>query len=286
LGGTGTWTGSTNFSVNQFSNLTLLNNVTFDGTNLILDGTINTGASTLSLPCNVNWFFNLFAGDVIGNVRRTNLGACPGGTFAFGNSFTTVQFTSGTPPTALDFSVALSPPPVFPSAVRRTYTITPTGGSNYTATLRLHYLDSELNGNAEATLQLWRRGALGWTAQGATNRNTTQNWVEYAGVTQFSPWALSGPLAPTAAFVNVSGRVSTASGQGIRNATVTITDESGASRTAATSSFGYFSFDEVRAGQTYVISVTSGRFTFANPTVILPVSNDVSDIEFVADPAP
>jgi REP element-mobilizing transposase RayT len=40
------------------------------------------------------------------------------------------------------------------NVVRRTYTITPTGGSGYAATLRLHYLDSELNGTAGTTFAI------------------------------------------------------------------------------------------------------------------------------------
>ena len=40
--------------------------------------------------------------------------------------------------------------------MQRTYTITPSA-AGFTGTLRLHYLDSELNGNTEgAGLNLWR----------------------------------------------------------------------------------------------------------------------------------
>src|SRR6185503_1948256 len=77
-------------------------------------------------------------------------------------------------------------------AVQRTYTITPTGGSGFSATLRLHYLDAELNGNAEANLGLWRLGGAGWSRQGKTASDLANNWAELSGVTQFSPWTLSG----------------------------------------------------------------------------------------------
>jgi hypothetical protein len=136
---------------------------------------------------------------VVGNLRRTNLAACPGTPIAFGNPFTTIAFTSGTPPTEVTVNLTLGPPAGFANAVQRTYQITPTGGNGYTATLRMHYLDSELNGNNEATLQLYRNNGTTWNAQGATNRNTTNNWVEYAGVTQFSPWTLAADASPTAA---------------------------------------------------------------------------------------
>jgi hypothetical protein len=78
----------------------------------------------------------------------------------------------------------------FPTAVQRTYTITPTGGSGFSATLRLHYLDAELNGNVEANLGLFRFGTA-WARQGKTGSDLANNWVELSGVTQFSPWTLS-----------------------------------------------------------------------------------------------
>jgi hypothetical protein len=100
----------------------------------------------------------------------------------------------------------------FINSVRRTYTITPNGGSGFAATIRLHYLDSELNGNTEATLGLWRRGAS-WLNLGATTRNATDNWVELAGIAQSSPWLISGPAAPVCGYmVSPASRFFTVSG--------------------------------------------------------------------------
>ncbi len=195
LAGTGSWTGSPRLLVDSLSTTTLLNDVTYNGGNLFIEGRLDTDAFTLSLPCNVIWSG---AGDLIGNIRRTNLAACPGAAIAFGNPFTTIQFTSGTPPTDVTMSIVKSTPPGFPNAVARTYTITPAGGSGYSATLQLHYLDSELNGNDEATLQLWRNNGTAWNGQGATVRDAANNWVKLSGVTEFSPWAIAGPGGPTA----------------------------------------------------------------------------------------
>jgi hypothetical protein len=197
LAGFGSWAGSPRLFIDSPGTTTLLNDVNYNGGNLFVEGRLNTDAFTLSLPCTVTWSG---AGDVVGNIRRTNLAACPGAAIAYGNPFTTITFNSGTPPTEISVNLALSAPPGFASAIARTYTITPTGGSGYSATLRLHYLDSELNGNNEATLQLLRQDGIGWNSQGATNRSTTNNWVEYANVTQFSPWTLSSlppPPLPT-----------------------------------------------------------------------------------------
>ncbi len=87
-------------------------------------------------------------------------------------------------------------------------------------------------------------------------------------------------LAPTAASVSVSGRVLTGNGRGLMNATVTMTDMNGNTRTARTGSRGYFRFNEVEAGQTYVVSVSSKRYSFA-PQVI-SVMEDLTELNFTA----
>ncbi|HEX8474132.1 MAG TPA: C25 family cysteine peptidase [Pyrinomonadaceae bacterium] len=140
--------------------------------------------------------------DVVGNVRRTDLGATPR---QFGNPNNQISFTTGTPPTEMTVNLVKSKPTGtgfgFPNAVERTYTITPTGGANFLATLRLHYLDSELNGNTEALLDFWRFNGTTWNRVPKTLADPiTNNWIESSAVTQFSPWTLSAtPLAPTAA---------------------------------------------------------------------------------------
>lgn len=189
LAGTGTWTGGW-IIINPKSTTSLLGDMTFAGDQIWIDGRVNTGAFTLHLPCGVAWGGT---GEAVGNVHRLSMNGCSG-PIAFGNALTTINFTSGTAPSDVFVNIALASPPDLLGAVSRTYVITPSSGSGYAATLRLRYLDSELNGNPEATLQLWRKdAATGWKAQGASNRNTTDNWVEVAGVTQFSPWTLSSP---------------------------------------------------------------------------------------------
>jgi hypothetical protein len=45
---------------------------------------------------------------------------------------------------------------------------------------------------------------------------------------------------------------------------------------------GYYRFDEIETGQTVTVSVSSKRFTFANPTRILNVAEAVEDVDFTA----
>ena len=279
LAGNGSWAGSPRLFIDSLSTVNLQSDVAYDGANLYVEGRVNTGAFALSLPCNTIWSG---AGDVFGNIRRTNLAACPGAAFAFGNPFTTIQFFSGTAPSEITVNVLPGVPAGFSNAINRTYLITPTGGSGYTATLRLHYLDSELRGNLESNLQLWRNDGTNWTPQGATSRDSNQNWVEYAGVTQFSPWTISSASLPTAASVMVGGRVVTASGRGIRNARVTMTSPNGEVRVVGSNPFGYFRFAEVAAGETYIFSISAKGYRFAEPVQVRTIFAETADLNFVA----
>ncbi len=87
-----------------------------------------------------------------------------------------------------------------------------------------------------------------------------------------------GGAAP-AANVTVSGRVLTSDGRGLRNATMSMTDLNGVVRTATTSSFGSFSFDNVSTGGTYTFRVSSRLFRFALRTV--QVNDNLTLADFV-----
>ncbi|QQS34081.1 MAG: carboxypeptidase regulatory-like domain-containing protein [Acidobacteriota bacterium] len=96
------------------------------------------------------------------------------------------------------------------------------------------------------------------TAQ-AKVRVREHNFVDPVGVSAAN-FAIS-------ADIEVSGRVLTPSGQGLRSATVILTDSTGASRNITTSSFGFFRFDNINAGENYTLTVVSRTFRF-NPTNI------------------
>ena len=63
--------------------------------------------------------------------------------------------------------------------------------------------------------------------------------------------------------LNVSGRVTTSSGQVLRNVVVSLIDTTGIRTITTTSSFGIYSFSNVRPGRPYTITVTSKRYRFA-----------------------
>ena len=88
--------------------------------------------------------------------------------------------------------------------------------------------------------------------------------------------------APTAAAVSVSGKVLTSDGRGLRNAIVILTDSGGNQRQARTSSFGYFLFDEIRVGETYIFEIKSKQYIFDSQ--VISVTDEISDLNFIALP--
>jgi len=90
-------------------------------------------------------------------------------------------------------------------------------------------------------------------------------------------------LAPTAAGVTISGKAVTASGKGIKNATVYLTDQEGNIRSAVTGSFGNYTFENVPSGADYVLTIVGKRVIFSNPTRILNVQSEISNEDFVAE---
>ena len=89
-------------------------------------------------------------------------------------------------------------------------------------------------------------------------------------------------FTPTAASVNLGGRVLTTNGSGIRNVRVRLTLPDGTTRTAITGTFGYYNFAEIPSGQTYILTANSKRFVFAAPTQIVTLFEERGDLDFIA----
>jgi hypothetical protein len=189
-----------NLTINRSSGSATIGTDLFVGGALALSAgdIIMSGSNTLTMP---NTATTSGVGDVQGNVKRTGFSTGLHATAAqsFGNPNTQVSFQLGTVPTDVTVNLVKAAPSGngfgFPGAVARTYTVTPNGGSGYTGTLRLHYLDSELGSNVETNLNLWRFNGTTWNGFQKTGTSLegvdANEYVERAGVTQFSPWTLS-----------------------------------------------------------------------------------------------
>jgi len=89
----------------------------------------------------------------------------------------------------------------------------------------------------------------------------------------------------TAAAVSLSGRVVAFDGRGITNALVKISGGGlAAPQLAVTGRSGGYRFDDLESGQTYVLSVQARRFTFADPSRVITLNDNVVNANFVSDP--
>ncbi|HVE59562.1 MAG TPA: carboxypeptidase regulatory-like domain-containing protein, partial [Pyrinomonadaceae bacterium] len=151
--------------------------------------------------------------------------------------------------------------------------------SRATGLLASTNLSVSANGNGDPLTYQWRKNGVALTDGGTISGATTANLsisstvaadagyydvlVRKPGAIVTSQAAIITVLSPTAANVSVSGRVLTPNSRGLMNATVMLIDASGNPRTARTNQFGYFHFDDVQAGRTYVVDIKSKSYSFA-----------------------
>lgn len=81
----------------------------------------------------------------------------------------------------------------------------------------------------------------------------------------------------SAAGVSVSGRVLSQGGNGVPKAEVHLADVNGNTRVVRTSPFGYYRFDDVAAGQTYFLTVSSKQAQYQMR--ILSVMEDLAGVD-------
>jgi len=275
-----------NLDVQAGGNVVMNSNLDVTGS-LTLGNSINTLSSTLGIGCNATVSGASSSIFVTGNVRKD---FCSTGGFIFpiGNGGYTPVDANVTTLTTNPSSLTATSHDAFltgfdpAQTLSRNWQLEETG--DLTARLLFTYLAADVNGT-EANYRVWRRQDNGLATDmcGAPCVNTTNRTVgPVAGVTTFSRWTGSGPLAPTAANVSVSGRVVTANGSGIRNAIVTLTGTDGVVRTARTTSFGYYRLIEIPAGQTYVLNASAKRYSFEPRTLV--VTDELTDVDLVASP--
>ena len=143
------------------------------------------------------------SGDVWGQTSREHAFSLSSA-YPLGNPDVSVNFTGGIPPNGLLVDLQPGNPSGFSTAVARNYVISSTGGGAFTATLRLRYRDTEVNGNAKNNLALWRNSA-GLVGFAPTLSDTISNWLESDSVTGFSPWMIASNPISLALFVTTTG---------------------------------------------------------------------------------
>jgi hypothetical protein len=92
-----------------------------------------------------------------------------------------------------------------------------------------------------------------------------------------------GPFAPTAGAATIGGRIYAPSGAPLANAQVLMYDNTGGARTALSNAFGYYRFEGVTVGETYIFEVRSKRYVFTEAIRVLSVQEDFDTLDFYAD---
>jgi len=79
--------------------------------------------------------------------------------------------------------------PAAPNSVSRYYSIIPIGSG--ICDLTFFYKDSELNGQTEENLKVWKYNNGNWTKYIPSNIDTDSNLIKIEGISDFSDWILS-----------------------------------------------------------------------------------------------
>jgi subtilisin-like proprotein convertase family protein len=89
----------------------------------------------------------------------------------------------------------------------------------------------------------------------------------------------------SSAGADVSGQVVSASGRGISGVMLDLTGGPLTEpRYVRTNPFGYYTFAGVPTGHAYVVTVSSKRYLFANPSQVITVDDNIEGLDFIAEP--
>lgn len=91
-------------------------------------------------------------------------------------------------------------------------------------------------------------------------------------------WQISINIPAT---ITVSGTVKRSNGQGVTDATISLTDPDGLVRTTKTDRQGRYFFDNVPSGRTYTVAASNPRYSFGPPQTVTPF-DAVTTVNFVA----
>lgn len=196
--------GNTNLTFNHLvlgsaTSASLNANLTVNG-NLFLYSNLNVNGYNLSL--NSSSSFTNLANIITPNLSKITTSKTFNSALAAENILNLgVEITTATSPGNVSIVKHFSPISAFTghSGIGTYFEITPANNSNLNATLVYHYNESELNGNTEANLRLFKSSDNGvtWTNQGGVV-NTTTNTISLSSIGSFSFWtaAEDGTILP------------------------------------------------------------------------------------------
>ena len=271
----------------QFTNLTIDNpagvslgrTVSVFGTLSLENGILTTGTYSLSMLANSA--ATRTKGFVGGKVQKA-FNAGQSFTFPVGNSNGYSPVTISNVQDSVNFAVQANDGFLGGTdqmkSLNTNWTISANGAVQ--ADLTLQYPQSSVPAGAnEANFKFIRRSGSTNTEFTPTSFDTNSNIFTLTGVSEFSDWTLGNNLAPTAASVAIGGRALDGN-RGIGGVRVTLTNSAGETRSTQTSSFGFYRFDDIPVGATYIISAASKRYIFRNPAQVILVNEELTNIDF------
>lgn len=99
-----------------------------------------------------------------------------------------------------------------------------------------------------------------------------------AGTFRIDNFQVQASLSPTAGTVSISGTVNLPMDLTSKGALVTLTDVNGVSRSVSSGKKGSFRFNDVAAGETYVVSVQAKGYTFDSQ--VISVTDNLTGLNF------
>ncbi|HRI04239.1 MAG TPA: carboxypeptidase regulatory-like domain-containing protein [Pyrinomonadaceae bacterium] len=150
--------------------------------------------------------------------------------------------------------------------------------AQYTGTLTVCFNLPSFTSNEFATLHILHLENGGWVDR--TYASSAYPSLCAVGLTSLSPFAIV-TTAPTAAELSIAGRVLTNTGRGIRGAFVTVTGTGGDVHNVPTGNLGRYIVTGLTPGNTYIVTVRSRRFAFAQPTQVITLNDNVTDADFI-----
>ncbi|MBS4029573.1 MAG: Ig-like domain repeat protein, partial [Ignavibacteriales bacterium] len=189
-----------NLTVNNSSGVAVVTAPTVNGTLTVSNGTVTTNANTITLGSTASLSESAGA-TVLGNITITKDPGISSGSETFGNIGAEVSING----TALGNTTVTRKTGTTSSgnsntSIKRYFDITPTTNTGLNAGLVFRYDESELNGQSENSLELYKSTNSGstWANNGGT-RNTTANTITLSGLDGFSRWTASDTSHPLAA---------------------------------------------------------------------------------------
>lgn len=117
---------------------------------------------------------------------------------------------------------------------------------------------------------------------GTVGQNVASGAESFGGAYSHTAGFWNSQLVPTAAGVSIGGRVLNATGSPLYRVRVTLAAPDGTTRTTLSNTFGYYRFDDVEVGTTYLVNAFDKQYHFEPRVVTL--ADEITELDLVATP--